>query len=48
MSYLIGKFYVMYPDGRLEPCQNLSTAKYLVENTEAISIVDPTKEAMSK
>jgi hypothetical protein len=48
MTYLIDTYYIQYPDGRLVPCQNRKTAEYLVENTEAIKIVDPTKELLSK
>ena len=48
MTYLIGKWYIKYADGRLEPCQNRKTAEYLVKNTEAIAIVDPTRAVMSK
>ena len=46
--YMIDKWYVKYPDGRMEPCQNYGTAEYLVNNTDAIAIVDPTKELMSQ
>jgi len=48
MTYLIDTYYIQYSDGRLVPCQNRKTAEYLVKNTEAIKIVDPTKELMSK
>ena len=48
MAYLIDTWYIEYPDGRLEPCQNRATAEYYVANTEAIKIVDPTRELMSK
>jgi hypothetical protein len=48
MSYLIGKWYVEYPDGRIEPCQNLATAKYLVVSGVADRIVDITREMITK
>ena len=47
-TYLIDKWYVEYPDGRVEPCQNYGTAEYLVTNTDAIRIVDPTREFLAK
>jgi hypothetical protein len=46
MSYIMGAWYVMYPDGSLVPCENYSTARYLVENGYADSVVDITKEVM--
>ena len=46
MSYLIGTLYVMYPDGSLVPCQNRSTAEYLINNTDALYIRDITREVM--
>ena len=48
MSYLIDTWYVEYPDGSVEPCQNYKTAEYLVTNTDAIKIVDVTRELMTK
>jgi hypothetical protein len=48
MSYLIGKWYVKYYDGTLEPCQNYGTARYLVDNGFAESVVDMTRELMSQ
>ena len=48
MSYLIDTWYVEYPDGRIEPCQNLATAKYLVVSGVADRIVDMTREVMAK
>lgn len=47
MTYLIGKFYVQYPDGSLVPCQNYATAKYLVDVGDAEKIVDVTTQIMS-
>jgi hypothetical protein len=47
MSYLIGKWYVEYLDGEIGPCQNLATAKYLVENGYAVRVIDMTRELMS-
>jgi hypothetical protein len=46
MSYIIDAWYVMYPDGSLVPCQNLSTAKYLVDIGDAVKVVDITRELM--
>jgi hypothetical protein len=46
MSYIIGAWYVMYPDGSLVPCENYGTARYLVDNGYAVGVVDPTKELM--
>ena len=46
ITYLIDTWYVEQPDGSLEPCQNYKTAEYLVINTDAIRIVDVTKELM--
>jgi hypothetical protein len=46
MSYLIGKWYVEYPDGSILPCQNYGTAKYLVDNGYALRIIDVTRELM--
>ena len=48
MTYLIDTWYVEYPDGTLSPCQNYRTAEYIVANTEAIRIVDVTKELLTK
>jgi len=48
MTYLIDTYYIQYPDGRLVPCQNRKTAEYLVTNTNAVRIVDMTREVMSK
>lgn len=48
MAYLIDTWYVQYPDGSLEPCQNLSTAKYLVASGVADRVVDITREVMAK
>jgi hypothetical protein len=48
MIYLIDTWYVEYPDGTLGPCQNLSTAKYLVASGVANRIVDITREVMGK
>jgi hypothetical protein len=48
MAYLIDTWYVRYLDGRLEPCQNLATAKYLVASGVADTIVDITREEMSR
>jgi hypothetical protein len=48
MTYLIDTWYIEYPDGRLEPCQNRATAEYYVANTEAIQIVDVTRMVLSK
>jgi hypothetical protein len=47
MAYLIGKWYVKHYDGTLEPCQNYSTARYLVENGLAEAVVDMTREVMA-
>jgi hypothetical protein len=47
MEYIIGTWYVEYPDGRIEPCQNRGTAEYLVTNTDAIRIRDITRELMT-
>jgi hypothetical protein len=47
MAYLIGKWYVKYFDGTLEPCQNYNTARYLVENGLAEAVVDMTREVMA-
>ena len=46
-TYFIDKWYVEYPDGRLEPCYNKSTAQYLVNHGDAVRIVDVTRELMS-
>ena len=46
-TYLIGKWYVKYSDGTIAPCQNYSTARYLVESGLAEAIVDMTREAMA-
>ena len=48
MAYLIDTWYVEYPDGSLVPCQNLATAKYLVNIGDAVRVVDPTRELMKK
>jgi hypothetical protein len=48
MSYLIGKWYVEYLDGRVEPCQNYSTARYLVVSGVASRVIDITREMMAK
>jgi len=48
MTYLIGAWYIEQEDGTLTPCQNYKTAEYLVTNTNAVRIVDITREAMSK
>ena len=48
MAFLIDTWYVQYPDGSLVPCQNYSTAKYLVDIGDADRIVDVTREIMSK
>ena len=48
MTYLIDTWYVEYPDGSLVPCQNLSTAKYLVNIGDAVRVVDPTRELIKK
>jgi hypothetical protein len=48
MSYLIGKWYVKNFDGTLEPCQNYSTARYLVDNGLAEAVIDVTRELMKK
>jgi len=48
MAYLIDTYYIQYPGGKLVPCQNRKTAEYMVKNTEAIAIVDVTREEMSK
>jgi hypothetical protein len=47
MSYLIGKWYVEYPNGDIGPCQNYATAKYLVDNGYADRIIDMTREMMA-
>jgi len=47
MSYLIGIWYVKYSDGTIAPCQNYSTARYLVESGLAEAIVDVTREVMA-
>ena len=47
MSYLIGRWYVKYSDGTIAPCQNYSTARYLVENGLAEAVVDVTRETMA-
>ena len=46
MAYLIDTWYVKYPDGSLVPCQNYSTAKYLVDIGDAVGVVDVTGELM--
>jgi hypothetical protein len=46
-TYLIGKWYVKYPDGTIAPCQNYATARYLVENGLAEAVVDVTREVMA-
>lgn len=48
MTYMIGTWYIEQEDGTLSPCQNYKTAEYLVTNTNAIRIVDVTREVMSK
>ena len=48
MAFLIGKWYIEKADGTLQPCQNYKTAEYLVANTDAIRIVDVTRELMSR
>lgn len=48
MVYLIGTWYVMKYDGTLEPCQNYTTARYLVNNGMAEAVVDITRELISK
>ena len=45
-NYLISTWYIEKADGTLVPCQNYKTAEYLVTNTEAIRIVDPTRELL--
>jgi hypothetical protein len=47
MAYLIGRWYVKHYDGTLAPCQNYSTARYLVENGLAEAVVDVTREVMA-
>jgi hypothetical protein len=46
MIYIMGKWYVLQFDGSLMPCQNYKTAKYLVENGYAASVVDVTRELL--
>jgi hypothetical protein len=46
MTYLINTWYVLQFDGSLMPCQNYKTARYLVDNGYAASVVDVTKELM--
>ena len=45
-TYQIGKWYAQYSDGTLVPCQNYSTAKYLVDIGDAEAVVYPTAELM--
>lgn len=47
-TYIISAWYIEKADGTLVPCQNYKTAKYLVANTDAVRIVDPTRELMKK
>ena len=48
MAFLIDTWYIEKADGTLEPCQNYKTAEYLVANTDAVRIVDVTRELMRK
>ena len=48
MALLIDTWYVKYFDGTLVPCQNRSTAEYLVNIGDAESVVDVTREMMKK
>mgnify|MGYP001025518234 CR=1 FL=1 len=47
-KFIIGAWYVQYGDGTLVPCQNRSTAEYLVNIGDAERIVDVTRQEMSK
>jgi hypothetical protein len=44
--YIIDTWYVKYFDGQLVPCQNYSTARYLVDIGDAEAVVDVTGELM--
>lgn len=45
-TYLIDTWYVRYSDGSLVPCQNYSTARYLVNVGDAEAVVYPTGELL--